>query len=53
MMKLPQPPKPWNSILDASQPHAACPQINLAFGGTEVYGDEDCLYLNVYTPQVI
>ncbi|KAF2899652.1 hypothetical protein ILUMI_06512 [Ignelater luminosus] len=45
-----QPVEPWHGILDASQAHPVCPQVNLS--NNTLSGDEDCLYLNVYTPQL-
>ncbi|MEV7021777.1 carboxylesterase family protein [Kitasatospora sp. NPDC093558] len=39
----PQPVTPWSGVRDATAPGNRCPQ------GTT--GDEDCLYLNVTTPQ--
>lgn len=38
----------WQGILSATKPGAMCPQR--AFTGPEVYGEEDCLSLNVYVP---
>ncbi|XP_046629732.1 juvenile hormone esterase-like [Neodiprion virginianus] len=41
------PAGPWNGILDAGNNPNACIQRE-----DELIGDEDCLYLNVYTPQI-
>ncbi|XP_046608323.1 esterase E4-like isoform X1 [Neodiprion virginianus] len=38
----------WNGTLDASTDGNMCPQLS----GDHFIGDEDCLYLNVYTPQI-
>ncbi|KAF2902810.1 hypothetical protein ILUMI_03375 [Ignelater luminosus] len=46
------PAKPWDGILDATKLHSVCPQINPVTENFEIIGNEDCLYLNVYTPQV-
>jgi len=46
-----QPPKPheaWTGILDTSHPGHDCPQMRFLHRGME--GSEDCLYLNVYSP---
>ncbi|XP_077284978.1 uncharacterized protein LOC143910401 [Arctopsyche grandis] len=42
----------WEGVRDASQDSGACVHNHPFFRGTEVFGDEDCLYLNVYTPSV-
>lgn len=44
----------WNGTLNATQPHAVCPQFNYYDKGNSnpIVGSEDCLFLNVYTPQV-
>ncbi|KAB0797812.1 hypothetical protein PPYR_08805 [Photinus pyralis] len=44
----------WSGTLNATQPHAVCPQFNYYDKGNEnpIAGSEDCLFLNVYTPQV-
>ncbi|VVC41623.1 Hypothetical protein CINCED_3A016801 [Cinara cedri] len=42
----PEPVDPWNGTLDATGTANACVQKS------EMYGNEDCLYLNVYTPNV-
>ncbi|KAL3282172.1 hypothetical protein HHI36_005366 [Cryptolaemus montrouzieri] len=49
--KAPVPIKRWEGILDATKPPEACPQQNF-FNPSEIIGEEDCLYLNVYTPQL-
>jgi para-nitrobenzyl esterase len=46
--KLPQSVTPWSDVLDASAWPPVCPQIPP--GGGPVFGDEDCLYLNVFAP---
>ncbi|XP_068230794.1 juvenile hormone esterase-like [Palaemon carinicauda] len=52
--KDPQPPLPWSGTRQSLTP-PPCPQMSLeAFlrnGDFEVTGDEDCLYLHVYTPR--
>lgn len=46
--KAPQPTAGWTETLVASQPGPICPQISPA---TRAFtGEEDCLYLNVFTP---
>ncbi|XP_035450696.2 juvenile hormone esterase-like [Spodoptera frugiperda] len=47
--KDPQPPLSWTKVRDARSHGAICPQNNINTGGN-VTGDEDCLFLNVYTP---
>ncbi|MFM9107756.1 MAG: carboxylesterase family protein [Chloroflexota bacterium] len=49
----PQPPAPWEGVLDATKFAAPCPQpavngVNVAISAS---GNEDCLHLNVYTPE--
>jgi para-nitrobenzyl esterase len=47
-----QPPQavaPWRSVLDATELHAFCPQFVPPFN--VLMGQEDCLYLNVWTPE--
>ncbi|XP_046738954.1 esterase E4-like [Diprion similis] len=46
--KGPVPAEAWNGTLDGSVDSPPCPQLD----GTVFIGDEDCLYLNVYTPQL-
>jgi para-nitrobenzyl esterase len=43
----PQPHPKWTTTLDATRAGNECPQMN--FSG-QVEGSEDCLYLNIYTP---
>ncbi|XP_065203589.1 carboxylic ester hydrolase-like [Planococcus citri] len=43
----PKPAKSWNQTLDATSYPPICPQLDT----TGFIGQEDCLYLNIYTPQ--
>lgn len=45
--KLPVPPTLWNHVYSATSYREPCPQFDSR--ATEL-GNEDCLYLNVYTP---
>uniref|UniRef100_A0A4D5R9B5 Carboxylic ester hydrolase n=1 Tax=Scolopendra viridis TaxID=118503 RepID=A0A4D5R9B5_SCOVI len=40
----------WNGVLDATEDGPSCTQLN--FFTKEYEGQEDCLYLNVYTPKL-
>lgn len=48
----PAPPAPWTAPRDASELGSQCPQINLVAASTTVQGEEDCLFVNVFTPDV-
>lgn len=45
---------PWDYVLDATTEKNKCIQKNLFMHFTSkiLIGEEDCLYLNVYTPEV-
>lgn len=45
----PQPVVPWQDVLDATDLPPSCPQFAPPFN--MLMGDEDCLYLNIWTPQ--
>jgi len=45
--KPPQPAAPWQGVRDGSRYAAVCPQLV----GQEVRGEEDCLYVNVWSPR--
>ncbi|XP_075972495.1 uncharacterized protein LOC142974214 [Anticarsia gemmatalis] len=49
--KAPQPASSWEGVRNASEHGSVCPQKDIL---TEVFipGDEDCLFLNVYSPNV-
>ncbi|XP_076232205.1 carboxylic ester hydrolase [Calliopsis andreniformis] len=50
-----EPPKPaaaWKGVLEAKEDANICVQRNIYTYQEEVVGDEDCLYLNVYTPKL-
>ncbi|HEU5367578.1 MAG TPA: carboxylesterase/lipase family protein [Ktedonobacterales bacterium] len=49
--KPPQPHAPWSGVLDATRPGSSCPQAATPFGTASV--NEDCLFLNVYTPNPV
>ncbi|XP_076647596.1 juvenile hormone esterase isoform X2 [Halictus rubicundus] len=48
--KDPQPPEPWTGIREAKEFGNSCGQLD--FMTHQVIGDDDCLYLNVYTPTI-
>ncbi|KAJ3273781.1 ER degradation-enhancing alpha-mannosidase-like protein 1 [Terramyces sp. JEL0728] len=48
--KAPQPPVPFFGIHDATKYGNICKQTG-SFGGPGVFGDEDCLNLNIYAPR--
>lgn len=52
--KAPQNPDTWTSTLITTEFSPVCPQKNFDQGGINdtVIGNEDCLYLNVWTPQL-
>lgn len=52
ILQPPLPKTPWTDIKDATKPHNICPQMDLITNPTLIQGNEDCLYLNVYTPIV-
>ncbi|XP_050695281.1 cholinesterase 1-like isoform X1 [Eriocheir sinensis] len=49
--KDPEPAPAWSGVRNGSMPIPKCPQYNLLSPGV-VMGQEDCLYLNVYTPKL-
>ncbi|XP_014300694.1 juvenile hormone esterase [Microplitis demolitor] len=48
--KPPQEADAWTGIYQATEHKNDCPQLNIINGS--VVGNEDCLYLNVYTPKI-
>jgi para-nitrobenzyl esterase len=49
----PMPAKPWTGVYDATQPKPTCAQLRGIFEPESTYAvgaQEDCLYLNVWTP---
>ncbi|XP_045450639.1 juvenile hormone esterase-like [Melitaea cinxia] len=46
----PEPPEPWEGVKDATKDCNICAQLDKET--LQVVGDEDCLYLNVYTPSL-
>ncbi|KAI5639509.1 carboxylesterase family domain-containing protein [Phthorimaea operculella] len=51
--KAPRPIKPWQGVRSAKEHGPCCFQQDLMFDKhTETRGSEDCLYLNVYSPNL-
>ncbi|KAK8391303.1 hypothetical protein O3P69_017135 [Scylla paramamosain] len=50
-LKNPEPAPEWNGVRNGSQPFPMCPQSPIFLMSDSVVGQEDCLYLNVYTPR--
>ncbi|KAF5288891.1 hypothetical protein FQA39_LY03770 [Lamprigera yunnana] len=50
--KAPVPGKAWNGTLDGTKDHPVCPQRNIYIRSETIEGKENCLFLNVYTPQL-
>ncbi|XP_022832964.1 venom carboxylesterase-6-like [Spodoptera litura] len=48
--KAPVPVEPWQDTLDATKESPVCVQRNPYTRQEEIVGQEDCLYLNIYTP---
>jgi para-nitrobenzyl esterase len=47
--RAPEAPEPWEPALDATEFSSACPQLG-STTSPESSEDEDCLYLNIWTP---
>ncbi|XP_063531891.1 juvenile hormone esterase-like isoform X1 [Cydia strobilella] len=47
--RAPQPPQPWQGILNATEHRDVCIQVNLMAHSNTAEGSEDCLFLNVYS----
>ncbi|XP_031841726.1 carboxylic ester hydrolase [Nomia melanderi] len=50
-----EPPKPsaaWNGVRPAKEDAKICTQRNIYTHDDKIIGEEDCLYLNVYTPKL-
>lgn len=52
--KAPQNPNPWSGTLPTTSFAPICPQKRFEQGDTTftIEGNEDCLYLNIWTPQI-
>lgn len=52
--KAPQNPNPWSGTLLTTSFAPVCPQKRYEHGDTTftIEGNEDCLYLNIWTPQI-
>ena len=50
LLKFPEPVENWDYIKDTTKDGPACLQIKTS--GDEVFGEEDCLWLSVFTPEL-
>ncbi|KAI4468814.1 carboxylesterase [Holotrichia oblita] len=48
--KAPQPPEAWSGIRDATKEGSECYSMHMLLN--TIVGSEDCLFLNVYTPEL-
>ncbi|CAK9831367.1 Venom carboxylesterase-6 [Anthophora retusa] len=48
----PKPAAAWNGERSAKEDANICTQRNIYTHDEEIVGDEDCLYLNIYTPKL-
>lgn len=51
-----EPPEPltsWEGLLDATEYKSDCIQNNVYFNSYDITGNEDCLYINVFTPKLL
>lgn len=49
----PEPVEHWHILIEATSEASSCIQMFPTLYGRTVSGSEDCLYLNVYTTQVV
>lgn len=52
-LQSPQPKKPWDGTLKAFSDSPLCIQRDPFRRDLEIDGSEDCLYVNVYAPEVV
>ncbi|XP_053604405.1 esterase B1 [Plodia interpunctella] len=50
--KAPEPPLPWTGVRKATEHGLMCPQQDLFSNLIRIGSSEDCLYLNVYSPNL-
>lgn len=48
VLQMPEPGDSWDGVYDATEHRASCPFYCMIQKG--LIGEEDCLYLNIYTP---
>lgn len=54
LFQAPKPAEPWEGIRDALKEGSMAPQTGIFTNSTDnnYVGDEDCLFINVFTPKV-
>lgn len=50
--KITEAAEPWNGVWNATYHRAKCIAFSVTIPPDPLPGDDDCLYLNVYTPDV-
>lgn len=50
--KPPEAAESWDDVLSVKSHSNMCTQRDIYVNQKEVVGEEDCLYLNIYTPQI-
>jgi para-nitrobenzyl esterase len=51
--RAPAPVAPWSDVRDATLPPKFCPQRTTGIGAYHVRADEDCLTVNVWSPETL